>query len=130
MGTNYYLFEKPPCSECARPFERKHIGKSSAGWCFTLHVAPEDGINDLDDWRLEFAKPGVTIKDEYGTEVDVDGMICVITERSWSRRYKDNFDYAGNHAEPGPNGLVRHRLDCFCVKHGSGTWDCVLGEFS
>jgi hypothetical protein len=40
-----------------------------------------------------------------------------------------------NYAEPGPNNLVRHRLDLEergqgCVRHGEGTWDYITGEFS
>lgn len=50
MGTNYYLHTKPDCECCGRGFEPLHIGKSSGGWCFSLHVMPEDNINTLDDW--------------------------------------------------------------------------------
>ncbi len=55
MGTNYYLHEKPDCECCGRPFEALHIGKSSSGWCFSLHVMPEDMINTLDDWRSKWS---------------------------------------------------------------------------
>lgn len=82
MGTNYYLEPKPPCQCCGRPFEQLHIGKSSAGWCFALHVIPERGIKDLDDWVRIWSQPEARIVDEY------------------------------------------------CIGHGAGTLDLLVGEFS
>jgi hypothetical protein len=36
-----------------------------------------------------------------------------------------------NHSEKGPKGLLRHKIEGgHCIKHGVGTWDCILGEFS
>jgi hypothetical protein len=58
MCTNYYL--KHPDGLYL------HIGKSSAGWCFSLHVMPEAGINSLDEWRSLFCDPYALIQDEYG----------------------------------------------------------------
>lgn len=72
MGTNYYLKPKP-CECCGRTDEGLHIGKSSAGWCFSLHVIPEEGINGLDDWKSRFDEPGVQIVNEYGEVVSKDG---------------------------------------------------------
>jgi hypothetical protein len=129
MGTNYYLREDA-CQHCGRSDERLHIGKSSAGWCFALHVIPEEGINSLDDWRIRWTKG--RIFDEYGTEVSPDDLNDRITHRGraepsgWTPR-----DYAENHAEPGPNNMARHKIDGrHCVGHGEGTWDLIAGEFS
>lgn len=68
MGTNYYLQEKPPCDKCGREFERLHIGQSSAGWCFALHVIPELGINNLADWKKRWEEHPSVIRDEYGMD--------------------------------------------------------------
>jgi len=138
MGTNYYL-KVDPCPHCGRSDERLHIGKSSAGWCFSLHVIPEDGINDLDDWRKLWTT-GI-IETEYGEAVSVETMDKIITECAWSRewdrypwldpRYRDEAQFHDlNNSERGPNGLLRHRLGSYCIKHGSGTWDCIPGYFS
>jgi hypothetical protein len=111
MGTNYYYHEKPPCECCDRPFEPLHIGKSSAGWCFSLHVIPEQDINSLDDWRRKWLARGVII-DENGRKVTPEQMLDVITNRSH------------------PRGLSRHEVGPHCVAHGEGTWDLIPGWFS
>jgi len=114
MSTNYYLHKEPPCECCGRPYESLHIGKSSAGWAFSLHVIPEDGINDLDDWEALWSEDGAYITDEYDMTIQPDEMMSIITERSW---------------HDGP--LLRHQIDgSFCIAHGRGTWDLIPGEFS
>jgi len=138
MGTNYYLYSKPPCKECGREYKSLHIGKSSGGWCFSLHVVPEDSIYDLEDWETLWSVPGSYIKDEYGTLITVEEMLDTIVKRGPGRHNEridpwTDKDYADNHAQVGPNGLVRHRIDKdgrFCIKNGRGTWDCIVGEFS
>ena len=109
-----------------------------------MHVIPELGINNLDDWRarllIGFLIEGSHIKDEYGDKVSVDEMLSIITEREgsnedWDRfacyGYKSEADFhARNQSERGPNGLMRHRLDERCIAQGDGTWDCIVGEFS
>jgi hypothetical protein len=46
MGTNYYMpVEK--CDHCGHKPKALHIGKSSAGWCFSLNTHPAEGINRL-----------------------------------------------------------------------------------
>lgn len=148
MGMNYYLHRDHACQCCKRPYEPLHIGKSSIGWCFSLHVIPELGINDLEDWQKLWDEPNATILNEYGEPVRKEMMLKIITERESrespedffkrnpslaSSRYKtvDEF-YEFNGAIPGPNKLLRHRIDEFshCVKHGAGTWDCIEGVFS
>jgi len=130
MGTNYYLHQKPDCECCGRPFEPLHIGKSSGGWCFSLHVMPDDNIHDLDDWRNEWAKPGAFIRNEYGEKVSIAEMELIITVRSGKKPPEwSPGEYRSNYGEPGPNNLVRHAIGEYCIKHGSGTWDCCTGEF-
>lgn len=133
MGTNYYLHQKPPCPTCGhRKAEPLHIGKSSAGWCFALHVDEADGIRDLPDWVELWSKPGAHIMDEYGDAVSPHDMLLIIMARSWESRAPWSAEqFARDHAIPGPNGLARRALDPrHCIKHGEGTWDCCPGEFS
>lgn len=136
MGTNYYLKteEKPPCECCKRPYpsEDLHIGKSSGGWCFSLHVIPEDGINSLEDWQQRWSAPGVWIENEYGEKVTPEQMLKSITERGRPERLDDwtDADYRRNHAVPGPHFLARHAIGDHCIGHGPGTYDYITGWFS
>jgi hypothetical protein len=110
-----------------------HIGKSSGGWCFSLHIIPELGINDLDDWIRVFIEPDRVIINEYRERIDLTEIMRIITARSRNRPGIDRWtpeDYKRNFAEPGPNGLARHSLGHGCVKQGEGTWDCITGYFS
>jgi len=137
MGTNYYYYNKKPCPQCGRTDDPMHIGKSSAGWCFSLHVEPGI-INNLDDWRELFKKDGSFIKDEYGHNILVPEMLKEIEQRAWARlpdewyigHYKTEADFHEfNHSERGSNGLLRHKIDSHCIGHGKGTWDLFAGEF-
>lgn len=138
MGTNYYL-HKNACPHCKRSDEIIHIGKSSAGWCFTLRIDPDDGINDLEDWKMLFYGADSAIFDEYSEELSPKEMLDIIENRKGKEpasdcipmRYKSYEDFLSmNDAMKGPNHLMRQRLSRFCVKHGEGTWDCVIGKFS
>lgn len=130
MGTNYYLEDQEPCSHCGRPYERVHIGKSSGGWCFSLHVIPERGINSLEDWKANWQ--GKKIYNEYGDEVSHEEMISIITERSWNKNLPSDPNwFSQNYAEIGPNNLARHKIDGHhCIGHGDGTWDLIATDFS
>lgn len=139
MGTNYYWHEKHECETCGRPYEPKHIGKSSMGWVFALHVYPENGIADIDDWERLWAMPGSKILDEYGREVTVAEMRAAIMARArpdevWKRSpaLYDSWEefHAANNSERGPAGLLRTRGGYNFVRHGAGTWDCFTGDFS
>ena len=130
MGTNYYL-KGGKCPHCGRFDTELHIGKSSGGWCFSLHVYPDEGINTLEDWKRQFEKPDQVILNEYGDEIPAVAMLEEITNREnkKGRQWTDGELYR-NHAVRGPRGLVRHQIDGFCIGHGEGTWDYIVGEFS
>jgi len=117
MGTNYYIKNILSCPECGTPAAADyHIGKASGGWCFGLHVKPGIGFNSTNNLndikRLWKGKP---IKDEDGSTISKKEMLSIITERSWN----------------GPNELLRHKIDgTFCIGHGPGTYDYLIGYFS
>lgn len=150
MGTNYYLMENV-CSHCGKAEREKHIGKSSAGWCFALHVYPSEGIYDLLDWKALIYDSQNQIRDEYGAMLEGETMMAIIAERKWNRVWGKEppagYDseaqfHAVNFSERGPNGLIRHKVQQSrimderqsftngCIAHGAGTWDCLVGEFS
>jgi hypothetical protein len=137
MGTNFYWSESA-CPTCGHAEEELHIGKSSGGWCFSLHVIPEKGINSLKDWQERFARTNSRIHDEYGDVLTPAEMTSRITnrfgrpfeEQTWPM-YRDEADFhAQNDSERGPNGLLRHRIGPYCVGHGDGTYDLIAGVFS
>lgn len=139
MGTNYY-WHANVCSQCGRGDKPKHIGKSSAGWCFSLRVYPHENIHDLDDWERILTAPEGQIRDEYGEKVSAVEMHRIITERGrdeavWERKpamYESWGEFHRlNHSQQGPRGLLRHVVDgVHTIKNGRGTWDCCQGEFS
>ena len=138
MGTNYYLRKdaKPPCKCCGRdyPSEELHIGKSSGGWCFSLHVIPEKGINSWLDWTHRFSEAGTSIFDEYGHEITVIAMTDIVFNRgSDAPRPQTAEWYSENHARPGPRGLASSVVDgVHCVGHAEcgATFDLIAGDFS
>ena len=133
MGTNYYLEPKAPCECCGRSFEQLHIGKSSAGWVFALHVHPDEKINDLPDWVDKWRADGARIVDEYGKVITPDEMVSIILAR-FGRRDKGCWsgrDLMMNQAVDGPYGLARSMVDGHrVVGHGLGTYDLHTGDFS
>lgn len=145
MGTNFYLHRKDACPCCKRDYEILHIGKSIVGWCFALRVYPKLGINDLEDWQKLWPEPNVKIVTDAGREITPEAMLSVITDRKAAKSPEQTFKntdihkayasirefYNRNGAIPGPNNLLRHRIDEYshCVKHGAGTWDRIDWEF-
>lgn len=118
MGTNYYLERKSksPCQCCGRPYEaeRLHIGKSSRGWVFALHVGTDpDGPlpRDLAEWRNLWLTPEWQIVDEYGHQISEENMLWIITGR--------------------PAALQRRSQEGDDVRYGGpSSYDLHTGDFS
>lgn len=152
MGTNYYLITKQKPNIPRKIFyklsEGIHIGKSSFGWCFALHVYPEHGINNFDDWKNfvshhennVYNEDGVLIQNKnsffYGTIDDryYEGSTRNLLDYGYDSCYGHNTyeEFLDkNHAIEGPNNLLRSKIDnVHCIGHGEGTYDYMIGEFS
>jgi hypothetical protein len=136
MGTNYYL-HAPKCFHCGKEEEPPlHLGKGSYGWCFGLHVYPEDGINNWQQlWsRIDYLtqEKDYEIRDEYGDFVENGKFFSIVWDRSGKPdRLFDKQWLRDNYAEIGPYGLARHALLAgHCIGHGEGPFDYIIGEFS
>lgn len=142
LGTNYYTVKRGLESMDSDTFwdlmrsdtesgDILHIGKSSGGWCFSLHVIPDRNIHDLPDWVPYLLDQERVIINEYRDILTYEELLDIIMNRSRPDTHKWNQEmYERNYAEPGPNNLVRHSLGRGCVRQGAGTWDCVEGNFS
>ena len=149
MGTNYYLkypdVVESECHCCGNKVDKqktRHIGKSSGGWYFSLHVQPEDGLHNFEDWLREIistTQVGGFVEDEYCGVVELHRLIDIVTARSGlnQRPIYPNMFYASeqemlsrNNAEYGLNGLLKHIADGkHCIGHGNGTVSHIIGEF-
>jgi hypothetical protein len=133
MGTNYFL-HSPSCPHCGHADKPLHLGKSSAGWCFGLHVYPEQ---DLVDWQDIWARIvaveelGGFIQNEYGDTIDSGLFFFIVWHRSGKpEKLVDEQWLRENHAVLGPYGLARHKIDGRCIGHGEGPLDYIVGDFS
>lgn len=126
MGTNFYHHDD-------ETGERRHIGKSSAGWVFLVRVHTNVGILTLEDWQKQWEKPGTSVKDEYGEKLTPVEMLDWVTNRTfpWVSRSSQQ-SLTKNNAEVGPNNLLRPRINetTGCVGHGDGTWSYIGRDFS
>jgi hypothetical protein len=135
MGTNYYLIENvtaaacPTCGKQHKEPWRYHIGKSSAGWCFAIHVDEDEGIQSLDDLLPKFIDKRYRIEDEYGEILTAVEMCQIIMARYNSKANFTPEFLAQNFAMVGTNNMLRATHQ-FCAGHGDGTWDYYTGEFS
>jgi hypothetical protein len=110
MSTNYYLH----APESYRWGAVEHLGKSSQGWCFGLHVYPEERLNNwaamweyIEELVYEF---NYTIRDEYGRIINPGEFFAIVWNRDVNSR--------------------RHELDDRCIGHGNGPFDYIVGDFS
>ena len=145
MGTNYYAEQ----THLVEPATTLHLGKSSAGWCFALHIYPDMGISSYADMIAMLERCSVLgihewqIKDEYGRNISISEFKGVVANRNggpkplrlsfqksgWYSSFKDFLDK--NSAQEGPFNLLRANIDGeLCVGHGDGTFDYFVHDFS
>lgn len=117
MGTNYYLAtgrkERRRCDLGHTHLvpERYHIGKSSYGRYFSLHVAEVKGgavLRSLRDWR-EYAASRIAkggwIEDEYGRRVSEEEMWRIVAREGWEG--KPGWEGCADVGEPFVPGMWR-----------------------
>jgi hypothetical protein len=109
-----------------------HVGKSSGGWAFSLHVLPNLGITDLEDWA-ELLNYGV-LRDEYGACKGPENFIKSIKQRRWHRPPSLPGKWSIEPVQIAVNNLV---MPCTGDRYGhvyaadpTKTYFCSLGEYS
>ena len=135
MGTNYYArkYDHDTCTVSSL-----HIGKSSGGWNFSLHVISQrDSDFDnagrpllcLEDWLPVFDTH--RIFDEYDREITKEEMLDIIANRHGVFGEILTLEEARRAGgEVGINNLIAHKVDnSFCYGTEGGTWDLIAGEF-
>ena len=127
MGTNYYLRTgrkvKKICNlGCEHTIEEElHIGKYSSGWKFCLHIIPENGINELEDW-IPLLRSG-TIFNEYGMEISFEEMMSCIENPNTCHYRQSNEPYTSyDHTDN------RYYCNKDAIGKG-GSYVLVKGEF-
>ena len=127
MSTNYYARRSvPTCPTCNHTPKDLHIGKSSVGWCFALHVDPGESVipADLAGWQALLERDEWTIVDEYERPMTLPELLTVIAGRSSEKWWPTS------EGTRGPRNMVRRNISDHCIGHGAGTWDLCVGEFS
>ena len=87
MGTVYYAFYNY-CEHCER-VDKLCIGKLSVGFkpALRAHYKKNFSITSWCEWKKFLNKPGVVIKDEYGTTIFKDEFIERVED--WQESHED-----------------------------------------
>ena len=110
MGTNFYM---KVAIDSLNNCELHHIGKRSAGWCFSLHAIPSHNLMDLGSWTAFLMSDDVVrIFDEYENDYTWAEMTQIIID---DKTYNDRppHRHSGEHL----------------LSTGEEHYDVMLGHF-
>jgi hypothetical protein len=80
MGMNYYVYINT-CPTCGRPAETIHLGKSSAGWRFTIQA---NGYKYYKTWeQMKKWLKSKTIFNEDEERVEVETFIKLVEDKQF-----------------------------------------------
>lgn len=91
MGTNYDI-KFHICSKCDR-YDEVHLGKSSAGWVFSLNLNSKkyySNWKEMQQFLKKEAMNGGQIYDEYGAKISVDDFIKLVELKQKASRYNQD----------------------------------------
>lgn len=136
MGTNYYIKHKDETKN--EIFGKVHLGKSSLGWYFNLHVYPERGISNFTDWNDALLKKDndLEIVDEYGKVYEVDEFLGIVTNRSRENediditKLKESADLHSSVDEKRKLLYMNEGYDSFGPDSSGETVCCMTGYFN
>lgn len=146
MGTNYYLYLKSDYEVISNYFKvrknnnlfnfaeyeflspiRIHIGKSSCGWKFCLHIYPNHNINSFKDWYDILQNDEYIITDEYNEVISINKMINIITKKPRVYKKEDTGKIIDNQYIVSEVGLLQHSYQGFIVVKNE-TYDYLICE--
>jgi hypothetical protein len=113
MSTNYYAHGPFPGGD--PDSEGLHIGQHAAGWRFLFHAHASLGLTTLDDWLTFLNREGVTIHDEYGSEISIDEMTATMTQTRGAEGHplRERGRTSDEHHYVAPGGHAFSRRDFF-----------------
>lgn len=97
MGTNYYVEAQPPCEHCKRPYESKHVGKSSMGWKFLFNGTE---FKTFGEWKKYLLEHDGLIKNEYGDNEPAEELINFIVSKSDGMNLAEYYEKYPEHRSP------------------------------
>ena len=89
-----------------------HIGKSSAGWYFSLCIYPLIGINNLDDWKKIWSSSDCKIYTEYDEEIPEEELMSYIVNRQYPGEIDEDKALKHNNEMAEKEGIGR-RFDTY-----------------
>jgi hypothetical protein len=126
MGTNYYV-KSERCNCCDHKPDDFHIGKSSYGWYFTMHVTYT--ITNFQDMLIFLVDNRYNIYNEYGDKVELEDIIRTICCRSGNNT-AENYYENSIYCELGQYGLVKFKVGFGCIGSSEiNPIDYVPGDF-
>lgn len=94
MGMNYHTYAGNSCSHCGRGDEEVHLGKSSVGWDFSLHLHPEFYA----DWEsMKQWLKGRTIKNEHEAVYTHEQFVEMVERKQKERPFAHKNDQYGHY---------------------------------
>jgi len=87
LGTNYFAIRD--ATEGRDDAVQHHIGKSAGGWPFMFRAHEEMGVHDWPTWQRYLSRPGIRIKNKYGDQLTVNGLMHRVTgaRENWRATY-------------------------------------------
>lgn len=115
---------------------RYHIGKSSFGWTFSLHIKPPF-INGIKEIERFLSLQSVHVEDQNKNILTKDEMLSIIYNRIgedkwWNEITQEWLDQRD--AIKDPRNLVRFKVGDIdvhvkCIGYEDGPWDLIVGDF-
>lgn len=115
-------------------YEEIHVGKSSAGWVFLLHIHPDKNIYSLEDYCNIWYDPNIALYNEYDELISPKQLEHTICDRALeddrlTQAEIKQFCKENQCRYDASYGLFRYDLDEFTIPT-SKSYDITTKDFS